>query len=85
MLYDKVNSFEYGELLDVGNEDVKGGIKYVCNTEKVLLSNGNYEPLDYAGMKKAPYTRADCYLMLQSRNGYTRIDCHLMLQFYDDA
>lgn len=65
--YDKANSFEDGELLDVGNADVTGCIKYVCNTEKVLLSNGNYEPLDYDCMKKTPYV---LYNVLNMNSGW---------------
>ncbi len=54
--YEKANSFEDGELLDVGNSDVTGEVKYVCNSGKVLLSNGNYEPIDYGhSLKKTPY------------------------------
>ena len=66
--YEKANSFEDGALLDVGNADVTGGIKYVCNTEKVLLSNGNYEPLDYGfRMKKTPYV---LYNVLNMNSGW---------------
>ena len=45
--YEKADSFEKGELLEVGNAEVFGGIKYPSDSEKILLPNGNYEPIDY--------------------------------------
>ncbi len=66
--YEKANSFKDGELLDVGNTDVLGGVKYPCNSGRILLSNGSYEPLDYGyRMKKAPVT---LYSVLSMNSGW---------------
>lgn len=45
--YEKANSFKEGELLDVGNAEVFGGVKYQFNSEKIQLPNGRFEPIDY--------------------------------------
>ena len=51
--FEKACSFMDGELLEVGNQEVFSGIKYPCNTEKILLPDGNYEPID-SKLTKSP-------------------------------
>ena len=45
--YEMANSFKEGDLLDVGNAEVFGGVKYQFNSEKIQLPNGRFETIEY--------------------------------------
>ena len=44
---EKISSFKKGDLLDTGNPEILGGIKYEYKKEVILLPDGSKEPTSY--------------------------------------
>lgn len=66
--YEKWNSFESGEELDLGDEAVFGGIKLIKGTECIVLPSGERAPMEY-GFRMDADGRAP-YFALSSDYGW---------------
>ena len=65
---EKVAGFKNGDILDTGNEEILGGIKYEYGKETVLLSDGKKEPMAYSWCMR--FTADNLYHCITARSGW---------------